>query len=211
MDIPNIEITSQNQSLTALIDWIEIYDLFVKSKYSVRAFYKKVFPSIIRKFYPNGYIPSLSTVNKHLKNIKNEGKDAYRKNTRGYCNYKKWIELYDELISSGLNRSQFYEKMQDRIECTRSNFYLNMDKIEGASQKMQNLKNIDKPVNVVSIQQNEIDLYQNKESTLPKTSFENVRKDVTLTIKLNNSTSISFESSNPEYSVAKIIATLGRM
>ena len=44
MDAPKIAITSQYQSFTFIIDWLEIYDAYVESKLSYRTFYKQVFP-----------------------------------------------------------------------------------------------------------------------------------------------------------------------
>jgi hypothetical protein len=63
-------LTSQYQSFTSIIDWIEIYDAYVESKLSYRTFYKQVFPSLIKNIMLEGYIPSITTFNKHIFKIK---------------------------------------------------------------------------------------------------------------------------------------------
>lgn len=59
MDLPlrKYKLTSQNQPYTALIDWLEIYDSYVNSKLSYKKFYAEVFPSLIKKIMPEGYLP----------------------------------------------------------------------------------------------------------------------------------------------------------
>ena len=66
MDAPKIAITSQYQSFTSIIDWLEIYDAYVESKLSYRTFYKQFFPSLIKNIMPEGYISSITTFKKHI-------------------------------------------------------------------------------------------------------------------------------------------------
>lgn len=105
MDAPKIAITFQYQSFTSIIDWLEIYDAYVESKLSYRTFYKKFFPSLIKNIMPEGYIPSITAFYKHIFKIKKDGKDNYIRQTRGIANYKRWNNIYDELVSSSLSKS----------------------------------------------------------------------------------------------------------
>ena len=65
-------------------------------------------------------------------------------------------------------------------------------------------------VNIVSLNENQIDSIDKSINPQSLVS-ENRSKAVIVNIKLENNAQISFESTNPEYSVAKIIATLERI
>ncbi|WP_281071643.1 hypothetical protein [Succinivibrio dextrinosolvens] len=210
MDNSQIKITSQNQRLTAQIDWILVYDSFVKSNCSLGAFYRNEFPSIIRKIMPDGYIPSISTFSNHIKRIKECGKDAYCRCSRGIANYNNWNKIYDEFISSGSNMNRYYlNNLIGKVDYSRKTFYRQMKRIEKERELMVDLEHKDQNVNIVTLQQHEVDdLTQNSPKKITSTSQV---KLVTVKVNLANNTSINFDSPNPEFSVAKIIAALGRM
>lgn len=109
MDTPQIKITSQYQSFTSMIDWVEIYNRFEESKLSCYSFYQRIFPTLIRDCFPSGYMPSLSTLRLHFRKIRKEGVDGYLQNSRGLAHLKKWNSIYDEQLRSGLNMSDFFE------------------------------------------------------------------------------------------------------
>ena len=211
MDAPKIAITSQYQSFTSIIDWIEIYDAYVESKLSYRTFYKKFFPSLIKNIMPEGYIPSITAFYKHIFKIKKDGKDNYIRQTRGIANYKRWNNIYDELVSSGLSMNSFFEKyIKGNVKCARSGFYKRMLRIKQERLKMMNLDSNEKRVDVVTIESPQLSQTQ-RTPTLSEQVSLSPKKPVTVTVNLTGGTSISFDSTNPEYSAAKIIATLGRM
>lgn len=213
MDLPlrKYKLTSQNQPYTALIDWLEIYDSYVNSKLSYKKFYAEVFPSLIKKIMPEGYLPSITTFKTHIQKIKKEGKDEYQKRTRGLANYKCWNNIYDEFISSGLTMNKFYElNIYKKVRCARNTFYRQMNKIKEERDQMITMEPKDQPVNIVSLNASQIDSLEkniNPQSLVTETR----NKTVIVSIKLINNAQISFESTNPEYSVARIIATLERL
>lgn len=75
---------------------------------------------------------------------------------------------------------------------------------------MMNLDSNDKRVDVVTIESPQLSQTQ-RPPTLSEQVSLSPKNPVTVTVKLTCSASISFGSSNPEYSVVKIIATLGRI
>ena len=75
---------------------------------------------------------------------------------------------------------------------------------------MMNLDSNEKRVDVVTIESPQLSQTQ-RTPTLSEQVSLSPKKPVTVTVNLTCGASISFESSNPEYSVAKIIATSGRM
>ena len=210
MDTPNIKITAQYQSFTATIDWIEIYKRFEESKLSCYSFYKSVFPSLIKELFPSGYMPSLSTLRLHFRKIKKDGVDGYIQSSRGLASYKKWNSIYDDMLRSGLKMNDFFEKrIRGTMKCGRSAFYRKMDKIKKEREPMTNTESQDKSVNIVTLSQEQFKLKEKSASA--QLSAPLPSKTVTVNVNLSKNTSITFESSNPEYSVAQIIATLRRL
>ncbi len=211
MDTPKIEITSQYQSFTSMIDWVEIYNHFEESKLSCYSFYQKVFPSLIKEIFPSGYMPSISTLRLHFRKIKKEGVDGYLQTSRGLANYKKWNEIYDEQLRSGLNMRDFFEKkIRGNIKCGRSAFYRKMDKIKNERARIMKIDDNEKSVNIVTLKQEQFE-QSKKTPQAPVISTSSASKMVTVSVNLANKTSITFESSNPEQSVAQIIAALGKV
>lgn len=212
MDLPlrKYKLTSQNQPYTALIDWLEIYDSYINSKLTYKKFYAEVFPSLIKKIMPEGYLPSITTFKAHIQKIKKEGKDEYQKRTRGLANYKSWNNIYDEFISSGLTMNKFYDlNLYRKVRCARNTFYRQMNRIQEEREQMITLEPQEQAVNIVSLNENQIDTIEKKINQQSPIT-ENRNKAVVVNINLINNAQISFESFNPEYSVAKIIATLWR-
>lgn len=85
-----------------------------------------------------------------------------------------------------------------------------MNKIKEEREQMITLEPKDQTVNIVSLNENQIDSIE-KNINPQSLVTENRNKAVIVNIKLINNAQISFESTNPEYSVAKIIATLERL
>ena len=213
MDLPlrKYKLTSQNQPYTALIDWLEIYDSYINSKLTYKKFYAEVFPSLIKKIMPEGYLPSITTFKAHIQKIKKEGKDEYQKRTRGLANYKSWNNIYDEFISSGLTMNKFYDlNLYKKVRCARNTFYRQMNRLQEERKQMITLEPQEQAVNIVSLNENQIDSIEKKINQQSPIT-ENRNKAVVVNINLINNAQISFESSTPEYSVAKIIATLWRL
>ena len=75
---------------------------------------------------------------------------------------------------------------------------------------MMNLDSNDKRVDVVTIESPQLSQTQRTPTISEQVSLS-PKKPITVTVNLTGGTSISFDSTNPEYSAAKIIATLGRM
>ena len=213
MDLPlrKYKLTSQNQPYTALIDWLEIYDSYVNSNLTYKKYYAEVFPNLIKKIMPEGYLPSITTFKTHIQKIKKEGKEEYQKRTRGFANYKGWNNIYDEYIASGLTMNKFYDlNIYKKVRCARNTFYRQMNKIKEEREQMITLDPKEHTVNIVSLNENQIDSIE-KNINPQSLVTENRNKAVIVNIKLINNAQISFESTNPEYSVAKIIATLERL
>ena len=145
-----------------------------------------------------------------FRRIKECGKDAYCRCSRGIANYNNWNKIYDEFISSGSNMNRYYlNNLIGKVDYSRKTFYRQMKRIEKERELMVDLEHKCQNVNVVTLQQHEVDdLTQNSPKKITSTSQV---KLVTVKVNLANNTSINFDSPNPEFSVAKIIAALGRM
>ncbi len=209
-----LKLTSQFQSFTALVDWLEIYDLLVASGLGYKRFYRLEFPKCVKNIMPEGYIPSFTTFRTHMQKIKKLGRQQYIARSRGQVNYKEWEKIYDEFISSGLSRNKFYEEMVTHLfHCSSKTFYKRIDCIAKRRSKLENLNEDNTPVKVVSIGE---ECFNNAvktqtEAIQAKVSVSSKSNKTQITIKVGDKTSICFESLNPEYSVAKILASMERL
>jgi len=184
-----------------------------KSGHGYKVFYRTIFPKLIEKIMPEGYIPSYTTFVTHVRKIKRSGIENYVKNSRGFANYREWEQIYDEFVASDLSAHKFFhERLHSHFKCSIKTFYKHIIDVRRKRMETQNLE-AENTVSIVTL--DESSLVKEKENEpvtfKEKLGIQNKDNPRKITVKFGMQTEISFDSLNPEYSVAKIIASLEKL
>lgn len=200
---------SRFKSLIRSIDWLSVYDAYIESKLCVSTFYKTELPKLIRDSLHEDYIPGIQTVREKFNKIEQEGREMFCLMSRGDSNYKYWASVFDKFKQSGLSMNEFFDKNPD-LCCARSTFYRQVSRFTTEFQTSGDPEVKQNQVNVITLDKDilkPVDCGKADTGIIPER--RQASSAVTISVRVGTQTTISFESSEPERAVAKLIAAMG--
>lgn len=189
------------------LDWKSIYDNFKSSGFSLRAFIKYKMPELLPREVS---IPSISTVISYFKRIK-QG-EAPQKRTSPLVNKLDFKNLFLDMQAKGITtQDYYYTYIKGKYSISRSSFYKHMSLMKGSHNEVtrimeEKIINSEQLVKVTTIADSASE-DKSATTTIESNVFKREKIPSKVSLKIEG-LELSFESKQPEFSVALVASYL---